>query len=220
MQQSAAEGGSPATSASFEFGQIGLATTSLRADGTLGAKQWFGWDLTTNTAITPSSLEVPNSTVVAPAGHPVDYFIHIDGIAGNSTSKGHEGWFELPSFSFGDSNPASFFSDLASGKVTFSDLNVMLNDNTALTALLADMANGKVIHSVEIEGVTSGATTAPQTVYDLTLNDVLVNSVQQSGSQSYTPATSVSFDFGQIGLVTTSINRDGSLGTRNRSAGT
>ena len=64
----------------------------------------------------------------------------------------------------------------------------MLNGNTALASLLAESSSGKVIHSLEIEGVTSGATTAPQTVYDLTLNNVLVSSVQQSAAEGGSPA--------------------------------
>ncbi len=89
---------------------------------------------------------------------------------------------------------------------------MFLSGDGALAALLAESSSGKVIHSLEIEGVTSGTTSAPQTVYDLTLNDVLVSSVSMGAAAGGVPGVSASFDFGEIGLITTSINRDGSLG--------
>src|SRR6478736_4957480 len=127
------------------------------------------------------------------------YYLKIDGIAGDSTSTGHEGWFDLPVFSLGESNSGSVSG--GAGKVSFEDLSLTLLENTALSALRAHSASGEFIDALEIEGVTTGKTV--QTVYDLTLNNVLVSSVSESAYGGSGSTTNVSFNFGQIGLVTT-----------------
>ena len=140
------------------------------------------------------------------------YYLKIDGIAGDSTSKGHEGWFELSAFSFGDSNSGSAIGGAAGvGKVNFQDLSINLANNAALVGLLTRGTTGKHIAAVEIEGVALGVD-GGQTVYDLTLNDVLVSSVSGGDSTNSVSTTSFSLNFGQIGLVTTRQNPDGSFG--------
>src|SRR5437899_1104890 len=97
------------------------------------------------------------------------YYLKIDGIAGDSKSAGHVGWFELPAFSFGESNSGSVSG--GAGNLSLADLSLALTDNTALSALLAHGASGEFIHALEIEGVSvTGGKAA--TVYDLTLNNV------------------------------------------------
>ncbi|MBN9608902.1 MAG: type VI secretion system tube protein Hcp [Actinobacteria bacterium] len=57
-------------------------------------------------------IAAPEATVAfpaaAPSGDGVSYFLKLDGIAGESTLKGLEGWIELGSFSWGASNSAGF----------------------------------------------------------------------------------------------------------------
>ncbi|MCW1384100.1 type VI secretion system tube protein Hcp, partial [Novosphingobium sp. KCTC 2891] len=141
------------------------------------------------------------------------YYVKIDGIVGDSTSKGHEGWLELPSFSFGEANSSSLAGgELSAGVATFADVSLLVSDYTALTSLLASNAGGKHIAAVEIEGVTDGAN--PGTVFDLTLNDVIVSSVSGGDSPGGDAAVSVLLGYSRIGLVTTSQNADGSLGAQ------
>lgn len=209
VQQSNNDGDQPYTAFSVAYGKIGLVTTSITNTGDLGDSQSFGWDLTAAKAIDASSLVAPVAGVGAEVPDPETYFLRISGINGDSVSKGHEGWFEISSFSFGESNAYSLLNN-SIGKVSISDLSVMLSDNAALSALLLNSASGKVLQALEIEGVSSAAT-GSKVVYDLTLNNVLVSSVSQSGSQGESAATSATFNFGQIGLVTTSLNDDGSV---------
>ncbi|MFM5924210.1 MAG: type VI secretion system tube protein Hcp [Novosphingobium sp.] len=203
-----ADGSGAATAVSFNFGKIGVVTTGVNPDGTAGDVHSYGWDLTTATPIDPVSLTVPVAGAIAEAPSPTQYFLKISGVAGDATSKGYQGWFDLPSFSYNASTPSGGLGGL-SGKTSFSDLSLTLGDNTALSALLLDMAAGKGIQALEIEGVTTDSTGARHIVYDLTLNSVLVSGVQQSASVGGTPSTSYSFNYGQIGLVTTSIRPDG-----------
>ena len=57
------------------------------------------------------------------------------------------------------------------GKAVFSPLEVALSLDPGLAAVLADVATGKHIKAVQLEGVTAGG----DTVYDLRLADVLVS---------------------------------------------
>ncbi|MCW1384101.1 Ig-like domain-containing protein, partial [Novosphingobium sp. KCTC 2891] len=206
-------GGESSIQASFGYSRIGLVTTSQNADGSLGAQQSFGWDIAANKAIDPATLTAPTNTFAGEVPDPVTYYIKIDGIAGDSVSKDHKGWFEVSSYQLGANNTASLFGGAGAGKAEFSDLNIALAGTTALTALLASSAAGKHIAAVEIEGVSGGAT--PSTVFDLTLNDVLVSSVNSgTGGGDGALSTSVSFGYSRIGLVTTEQNPDGSPGDR------
>lgn len=190
------EGDFSLNSFSFEFDKIGLVTTSINPDGTTGPAQSFGWDLKAVSAINPASLATPTNMAIDGVPEAAVYYLRIDGVNGDATAKGYEGWFELPSFSFGESNFGGF-----GGGLSFQDLNLSLANNAALTALLARVADGKSIAAIEIEGVAGGQ--SPLTVYDLILNNVSVTSVGDGGP------TSASFSFGQIGLITTNVDDNG-----------
>ncbi|MFC0588212.1 type VI secretion system tube protein Hcp [Novosphingobium aquiterrae] len=205
------EGGNAAPIASFNFGTFGLVTHEQNPDGTLAPPESVGWSVLTNTPVDPASLDHPTSTSTAPSAEPVAYFLRIDGIDGNSTSKGHEGWFELPSFSFGGFNAVSASAGGGGGdvsKTVFSDLSLLLSDNLALSALFTQSVSGASIAALEIEGVSA----LGHTVYDLTLNDVLVTSVQQGDTRGGISETSATFSYGQIGLVTNAELPSGALG--------
>lgn len=209
VQQSSAEGGNAGLAVSFAFGKVGLTTAAVNGDGSLGVSESVAWDVTANTAIDVTSLVEPGGGSAPGVPDPVTYFLKISGISGDSVSKGHEGWFEIPAFSFGASNVYSLQGGLSAGRVSLSDLSVFLSDNTALAKLLMDNASGQVLQALEIEGVSSGAT-GSKVVYDLMLNNVTVSSVVYSGSTG-DASISASFNFSKIGLVTTSLNSDGTI---------
>lgn len=208
VSSSASFGAEPSTSAALSFGKIGLVTTSYDSKGSISDVQSFGWDLALKTAIDPASLNTPNSPSIGAVPDPVTYFLRIDGVAGDSTVKGYEGWFEVPSFSFDGSLP----SNLGGGgvlKAQFGDVSLFLASETVLAKLLASTATGAFISAIEIAGVTTSGG-APKLVYDLTLNDVQVTSAQLAGmAVSGGTNASASFRYGKIGLVTTSVDPAG-----------
>jgi len=79
---------------------------------------------------------VSAAPVPAPAPEPVAFYLKIDGLVGGSTSKGHEGWFELPSFVLGLGNN-SVGGGAGAVSVPFQDLRLTPTDLSAITALLA-----------------------------------------------------------------------------------
>src|SRR4029077_1166280 len=102
---------------------------------------------------------------------------------------------------------SALVSALSGGKTTFSPLTVDLALASGLTTLLGDVASGKHIKSIELQGVTSTG----GTVYDLVLNDVFITRVHDGISG----LDSLSFDYshGAVSLTTTPIGSSGAPGT-------
>ena len=140
-----------------------------------------------------------------------DTYMLIDGAAvvkGEATAKGltpAAGWFEIFSFSWGASNPTTVgtgASGLAAGKVSVSSFNVMKKSEDASPLLFSACCNGQ--HFPKAQVVMRKATgTGGQKVflkYDFT--DVMVESVQWSGSSGGddTPTESISFAFAAVSI--------------------
>jgi VCBS repeat-containing protein len=133
------------------------------------------------------------------------YFLLIDGINGGSTDKDHVGWFEIDGFEFDISNAGGTVGGGGggAGKATFSPLEVALSLDPGLAGLLASVATGKHVKTVQLEGVTANG----DTVYDLRLADVLVSKVDEGNGGS----DSLAFTYKQVGLITHVQQANGSI---------
>ncbi len=174
----------PSSSLSFNYRQIGL----------VAANSSFGYDLATNAVISPTSIPTPTISPVdsLESASTVQYYLLVEGVDGDSPDLGRGAWFELSSLQLGAGQAAT---NGVPGTPSFSELSVTLDGISP--QLFAQLASGSALGVVRVEGVNaSGAV-----VYDLRLGDVFVtgNSVSTGGG---TPATSLSFNYGQIGLVT------------------
>jgi type VI protein secretion system component Hcp len=194
--------------ATFDFGKIGIVTPGIKP----GAENNYGWDVGADKPLDPATLVSP-TIPKSPDGAtvPGKYYLLIDGIVGNSTDIGREGWFDLGQFSLGQSQ--------VSGRVNIEDLSVTLFGRGA-GAILPDLyqggSTGTPFRALQIEGVTGGAAfngAIIQTVYKLTLNDVLISSVSENAASEGGTYINATFDFGKIGLVMNRMNQDGSLGS-------
>src|SRR5258707_2316232 len=103
------------------------------------------------------------------------YLLKIDGIAGDSTIKGYEGYFTVDEFTFNElTRLANGGAGGSSGKAQFDPLMVDIAGlSPGLVTLLKDAATGKQIPSVELVGLKPDKG-ALEKVYDLTLNNVTV----------------------------------------------
>src|SRR5262249_24108733 len=140
----------------------------------------------------------PANSNIAPTN--LRYFLAIDGLNGGSTDAAHAGWFEVSSYDVGALAAAM------AGSATFSPLKVTF-PSTGLTRLFADLANGTMIRSVRLEGVTSGLN--PQALYDLTLGNVSVTDYPDAAS-----GDKLSFSYQQVALTTKSQNSNGSTSSQ------
>src|SRR5581483_1956334 len=130
---------------------------------------------------------------------PTQYFLVIDGIAGDGvdTSNNVVGGFKVAAFDLPTLEPAA-----GSDASAFKPVSLTLASNTA-DGLLAALANGTTIDHVSLVGMSSSSIT-----YSLNLSNVNISNVGVDGLES-----TLTLDYGRIGLVTTGANSDGSLGT-------
>ena len=104
-----------------------------------------------------------------------DYLLQLDGVQGESSTKGHPAPIEISSWSWGASNPTSVGSTgMSAGKVNVQDLSVTSASASAGVVSPRDAASGQASGKRSAQPVTSGDAAAPApppagTVSELTL---------------------------------------------------
>ena len=116
---------------------------------------------------------------VAPVAAPAadDVFLKLDGIAGESTSKGHEKEISLLSYSQSFTNPATA-GGAGTGKVNCGDVRVTKLVDRSSPDLIAHVATGKHISKAVITFRKAGE--QPLEYYTVTLSDVMLNAITQT----------------------------------------
>ena len=199
-------------------------------DGTLSTPTSFAFDineLKAEAAVAPSDVATNAATtsdsgaaaaavapVQVPASSPLHYYLKVDGVTGDSTVKGFEGWFAVDGYDIGVQNTASIGSaggGAGVGKPQFSPLTVDIHSLTGLTSLLSDVATGELKSGVELVGAE---TIKDQNIkaYDLKLSDVLVSSFKNNPSAAGVETT-LTFNFAKIELTEQPVAKNGTLGT-------
>jgi type VI secretion system secreted protein Hcp len=125
-------------------------------------------------------------------------------VAGEATQANFTGWIEIYSFSWGASNPTSVGSGakgLSAGKCSISSFNVMKNADVSSPPLFAACASGQhyggmVVNLLKATGVSG----MQQIFWTYTFTDVMIESIQWSGSSggSDVPTESVSISFCKV----------------------
>ncbi|WP_333903962.1 type VI secretion system tube protein Hcp [Achromobacter insolitus] len=108
----------------------------------------------------------------------------IDGANGESKDANHKDWTDIVSFSWGATQPGNLASGggLGAGKASFNDLHVVARIDKAAPAVMKHCASGKHLSKIELSMCKAGG---EQIEYSkITLEDVLVSSVQISGDRS------------------------------------
>jgi type VI secretion system secreted protein Hcp len=127
-------------------------------------------------------------------------------LKGEATQKDYEGQIEIYSFSWGASNPTTVSSGqagLSAGKVSISSFNVMKNADASSAALFAAACAGQHFGGALVTLLKATGTSGEQAPFwTYTFTDVMVESVQWSGSAggSDVPTESVSFAFAKVAI--------------------
>ena len=160
-------------------------------------------------------------TLASPALAVVNAYLFVDGIKGPSTSRRDA--IDLLSFSVGVTNAVSTTTragatGVAVAKPVCSDLSIMKVVDSASIPLLADALAGKILTTVTIVySKTVGDSSFDY--FTLTLGNVIVSSVQESGSNE-NPTESVSFNAQTYTFSYTPQKPDGTAGTAISAGGT
>lgn len=105
-------------------------------------------------------------------------YIKFDGIDGEVvSSKGHEKWIELQSFSWGVSQSQGVPGGGGTGKVSIQDFTIMHRIDKASPLLFLKCAEGKPVPTVTLS-VTRTIEGREVDYYKITLNDVMISSIR------------------------------------------
>jgi type VI secretion system secreted protein Hcp len=147
-----------------------------------------------------------------------DYLLEIDGIKGESKDDRHRETIEIASFSWGANNSGASATGGGggAGKVSFSDIHFTTDLSKASPQVLVACATGRHIPKAILYGRKSGGDR--QDYYVITLENVLVSSVKQTGqipssttSTNAAPSEQLSLNFEKITIDYT--GEDGTVTT-------
>ena len=140
----------------------------------------------------------------------VDVFLKLGDIKGESKDSKHVGEIDVLSWSWGVSQTGSMSAGGGggAGKANFSDLNIMHALDKASPVLMSKCATGE--HIKEPTLVSRKAGKGQQEYLIVKLNDILITSVQPSGSSEH-PMESVSMQFAKVDLEYKPQKEDGTL---------
>ena len=205
----AADGGHD-TAVAFDYTRMTETIKGQNPDGSLDAGQSVSFDLRANGgAITPVNHDALAAFAHSHEGPAPTYLLKVDGVIGDSTIKGYEGYFTVDEFTFTElTRLANAGSGAGAGRPQFDPLTVDIAGlSPGLVTLLKDAAIGKHIPSVELVGLHSAGKGELQKVYDLKLGNVTVAGVAADGGHD----TAVAFDYARVTETIKGQNPDGSL---------
>jgi type VI secretion system secreted protein Hcp len=125
-------------------------------------------------------------------------YLKVDGADGESKDSAHKNWVDLDSFHWGALQPhsAGTGSGLGAGRASFHDLSCVASVDKAYSALLGKCAKGEHIPKVMVSGAKAGGT--QMEYYKITLEDVLVTSVDVNGAHGAEMKVSYSFQAAKV----------------------
>jgi type VI secretion system secreted protein Hcp len=143
-----------------------------------------------------------------------DTYVKIDGIPGESTSKGFEKQIEIMNFSLGVSNTHTIGSATGgggSGRASFHSFSLMKKTDKTSPILFSECASGLHIKTIVVTMRKTGGK-VPINFLVYTFTDCAIDSVQWSGSAGGddSPTESVSFGYGKVEVQYTPQKADGS----------
>jgi type VI secretion system secreted protein Hcp len=140
---------------------------------------------------------------------PFDYFLRIDGIAGESTDAKHQGEIAVQTFLWGETQSGA---GAGGGRLNAGPLIVTARASKASPLLLLACATGQHIKSAVLSARRAAAGKNQLDFLTITLNDVLITSFEVNANTENGPVDEVSLAFSQIIVDHREQNADGSPG--------
>lgn len=124
----------------------------------------------------------------------VDYFLKMAPIVGESQAKNHVDEIQVLSWSWGGTQTSTVHgtSGSGAGKVSLSDLNIMIEFDKSSPKLLSGLTAGTHYAAATLSAVKAGAANA--NFMTLALTEVFISSMQLSAS-SDVPSVSISLTY-------------------------
>jgi type VI secretion system secreted protein Hcp len=126
-------------------------------------------------------------------------FMHINGIPGGSTDKGHAGWISVSGYHASLSNTASQAgTGGGAGKAQFGPFTVTIPYSRAVLPLMSAVATGRVLRTVELQAATvSGG--RELNYLTITLTNAMATAIQETSSGGQ-PTDTLTFTASRIAV--------------------
>lgn len=143
-----------------------------------------------------SSASAEEGRVVEAANEagPVSYFLKLDGISGESQDATHQGWIEIESYGFQESNSTKSAAK-KKGKVSLGPIIFTKHVDKSSPYLMRHCANGTHIKTGIL---TMRARDAKTDFMTFTLTNILVSKYAQSTAAGEAPGEHVSLNFTKV----------------------
>jgi type VI secretion system secreted protein Hcp len=131
-------------------------------------------------------------------GGVVDIYLKVDGVDGESEDANHKNWIGVDSIAGGVANAGAFAygGGGGSGKAQWNDLAVRCKFDKCFATLMQKCAAGEHIGNVELSACKAGG--EQQEFLNIKMQDVIISSINLSGSESTEPMFDVGFNFSKI----------------------
>ena len=142
------------------------------------------------------------------------FFLHIDGIDGESTNKAHAGWIEIQSFSWGLSNSLGGGGGGGGGasKPTFSPFAWTQGIDKSVVPLFMGVASGKHFKNATLDAVRQNGSGLASTYFQMKFDDVLLTKMDMSGTDSAITVNAAFEDYSRVTMTYKPQLPDGRLG--------
>lgn len=144
----------------------------------------------------------------------VDYFLKLEGVAGESADDKHKGEILVESFSWGatQGGTSGRGGGAGAGKVVPQDFNFVKKLDKASPVLFMGCSNGTHYKTAVLTARKAGGT--QQDYLKISMEDVLISSYQVGGSAhgDVVPMDQVSLNFSKLEISYKEQKADGSLG--------
>jgi type VI secretion system secreted protein Hcp len=163
----------------------------------------------------PNAVRAHSELAAVPAQGPLQYFLKIDKIAGESVDAKHPGEIEVLSFSWGARQPAHVSGAAApgvgtSGRSTPQDFHITMKMNKASPALLQSSASGQRLNEAILTAQATGKG-QQEDFLKLKFTELIVSSYETDAAPGERPVDAVSFNFGAVQIDYSSQKPDGTL---------
>ncbi|MBO9448895.1 type VI secretion system tube protein Hcp [Tropicibacter sp. R16_0] len=187
----------------LSFGKVGMRQFESVPGDAPRVVQDYAFDVDTNVPVDFDTLNpVTRTPTQAPAPLPLpeELYVYIEGVPGQVTRDGYEGWHKLLDFSGGVSQDG--------GRPIFSPVDLVLEDPLALSDALNSMAQGTPVPGVRIVGLAHDGNGNVFEAISLDLKAAMFKAASMSSSGG-TSSTSVSIDYREIGITTKTAAENG-----------
>lgn len=127
-----------------------------------------------------------------------DIFLKLTGIKGESKDDKHTGEIDIENFSWGLQNSGDWATGGGggAGKVSFNDMSIQKRCDLSTPALMQACAKGDHIGDGVLTVRKAGG--KQEEYYKITLTNILVSSIMNTGADGGNPMESVSLNFAEI----------------------